>query len=384
MPQWASWVVFILAFFSIYGGAHYYLYVWFVRTAEPPPKLRRVIKIILFLLVLSFPLARFLAKLDFNSFTHLVALITFIWMGLAFYYFLLALGCEIIRGILLFLPFVPPQLSRPSLTGRRLLVSIISLIVLFIGGYAFSEAQNIRLTRMEIPLRGLPQELDGFSIVQVTDVHYGMLNEDRMLSKVVDLVNELEPDLVVITGDLVDESVDHMEKMALPLSRLQSRQGVWAVTGNHEYYAGLERAISIMKKANIQVLRNEIKVLPGGLQLLGIDDPSGSRRIGNPVPDYEQLISRLDPRLPSILLFHQPIQFKVANPFGPGLQLSGHTHGGQLFPIIFISKLIYPLTPGLHKFGDSHLYVSRGVGTAGPPMRLGAPPELVFIRLKAK
>jgi len=172
--------------------------------------------------------------------------------------------------------------------------------------------------------------------------------------------------------------------MALPLSRLQSRQGVWAVTGNHEYYAGLERAISIMKKANIQVLRNEIKVLPGGLQLLGIDDPSGSRRIGNPVPDYEQLISRLDPRLPSILLFHQPIQFKVANPFGPGLQLSGHTHGGQLFPIIFISKLIYPLTPGLHKFGDSHLYVSRGVGTAGPPMRLGAPPELVFIRLKAK
>ena len=142
---------------------------------------------------------------------------------------------------------------------------------------------------------------------------------------------------------------------------------MFAVTGNHEYYAGVDRAVAIMKAANIWVLRNEVQVLPGGLQILGIDDPTGSRRMGQSPPDFQRLISSVDPQKPSILLYHQPIRFETTASLGIGLQLSGHTHGGQLFPVFYISKRIYPRTPGLHKIGDSYLYVSWGVGTCGRP-----------------
>jgi predicted MPP superfamily phosphohydrolase len=173
-----------------------------------------------------------------------------------------------------------------------------------------------------------------------------------------------------------------MEEMKVPLSGLRSRHGVFAVTGNHEYYAGVDRAVAIMKAANIKVLRNEILALPGGLQILGIDDLTGSRRMGQGTPDFDRLVSSLDHQKPSILLYHQPIMFEKIASCGIGLQLSGHTHGGQLFPVIYISKMIYPRTPGLHKIGDIYLYVSWGIGTWGPPMRFKAPPELVFIRLR--
>jgi hypothetical protein len=209
-----------------------------------------------------------------------------------------------------------------------------------------------------------------------------MLTRNQELSRILARINDLQPDMVAITGDLVDESVSHMEEMRVPLSRIKSRHGVFAVTGNHEYYAGVDRAVAIMKAANIKVLRNEILALPGGLQILGIDDLTGSRRMGQGTPDFDRLVSSLNHQKPSILLYHQPIMFEKIASCGIGLQLSGHTHGGQLFPVIYISKMIYPRTPGLHKIGDIYLYVSWGIGTWGPPMRFKAPPELVFIRLR--
>jgi hypothetical protein len=279
--------------------------------------------------------------------------------------------------------FSPKISIQSSLSYRRVLVACIAAAVAGIGGIALQEACNLGVTRLDVPLRGLLPDMDGFSLVQISDVHYGMLTENGRLSKIVDRVNELQPDVVVITGDLVDEGVSHMEEMAIPLSPLRARHGIFAVTGNHEYYAGVDRAVSIMRAAGIKVLRNEVRVVWGRLQILGIDDPTGSRRLGNPTPDFEKLLSHLTPNEPSILLYHQPIHFEKASSSGVGLQLSGHTHAGQLFPIRYISRMIYPFTPGLHQIGESHLYVSQGVGTWGPPMRLMSPPELVYIRLRS-
>jgi len=382
MPQWASFAVFFSVVLSVYGGAHYYLYSWLVRLAEPPRRLRRRVALIFILLVVSFPCARILARYDFNPFNYHLTLISSIWMALSLYLFILALGSDLIFILYKILSFGPRLPAGKSLFYRRVLVACIAAGVLIIGGFALGEARKLRVTRLEIPLIGLPPEMDGFSLVQVSDIHYGVLTENGKLAKIVDRINELQADVVVITGDLVDEGVSHMEEMAKPLAGLISRQGVFAVTGNHEYYAGVDRAVAIMKKAGVTVLRNKQALLPGGLQLLGVDDPTGSRRIGNSLPDFDRLLSQLDAKKPSILLYHQPIQFEKMASAGIGLQLSGHTHGGQLYPIIFISRMIYPRTPGLHRIGESRLYVSRGVGTWGPPMRLGSPPELVFIRLR--
>lgn len=384
MSQWASFAIFFTVVILIYGGTHYYLYTWLMRMVKPTRRLGRSVGLIFILLVISFPAARVLARYDFNLFSYHLTLISSIWMGLSLYFFLLALGSDLVLAALKIFPFRPRLSAGQSLRYRRVLVACISAAVFMIGGYALGEARNFRVTRLEIPLPGLAPEMDGFSIVQVTDIHYGMLMENGKLSKIVDRINDLKADIVVITGDLIDEGVSHMEEMATPLARLKSREGVFAVTGNHEYYAGVDRAVAIMKKAGIKVLRNEKALLPGGLQLLGVDDPTGSRRVGNPLPDFDRLLLQLDSKKPAILLYHQPIQFEKAASSGIDLQLSGHTHGGQLYPVIFISRMIYPRTPGLHRIGESHLYVSRGAGTWGPPMRLGSPPELVYIRLRAK
>jgi len=383
MPQWASFAVFFSIVLSVYGGAHYYIYTWFVRMTDPPRVWRQGLRILFIFLVAAFPGARILARYDFNAFSYSLTFLSSMWMGLSLYLFLFALGSDLGFTLGKIFPIFPKNLGRRFLFYRRRLVAGIAAGVIILGGLALQEAHNLNVTRHDVPLRGLPPEMDGFSLVQVSDVHYGMLTESKRLTKIVNRVNELQPDIVVITGDLVDEGVSHMEEMAAPLSRLKARQGVFAITGNHEYYAGVDRATSILRKAGIKVLRNEVHILPGGIQLLGIDDPTGSRRMGNPIPDFDQLLSRLDRQLPSILLYHQPIHFEKVASAGVDLQLSGHTHGGQLFPIRYISQMIYPLTPGWHQMGKSYLYVSRGVGTWGPPMRLKSPPELVYIRLRS-
>jgi predicted MPP superfamily phosphohydrolase len=383
MPQWASFLVFFIIVTSIYSAGHYYIYSWLVRWTEPARPLRRSIQLGFLLLILSFPASRILAQVDYNPFTYFLTLVSSTWMGLVLYFVLLFLAIDLGLSFLRLFAFLGGKKIALSLRSRRILAGCAALGVLLLGGVAWLEAHDLGVTRLDIPIKGLPAEMDGFTLVQVSDLHYGMLTENGKLLRVVERVNELKPDLIVITGDLVDEGVSHMEDMAQPLKQLKSRRGVLAVTGNHEYYAGVNRAAAIMISAGVEVLRNEIKVLPGGLQVLGVDDPTGARRMGEPAADLERQLSQLDPKKPSILLYHQPIYFEKAASLGVGLQLSGHTHGGQLYPIIYISRMIYPRTPGLHRVGESKLYVSRGAGTWGPPMRLGSPPEIVHITLRS-
>lgn len=382
MPQWASFLVFFTIVTSIYSAGHYYVYSWLVRWTEPARLFRRSIQLGFVLLVISFPAAHFLAQVDYNPFTYSLTLVSSVWMGLVLYFGLLFLGMDLGYSIWRIFNLLWGRKFRLNLRSRRLLAGCAGLGVLLLGGAAWIEAHNLGVTRLEISLQKLPAEMDGFTLVQLSDLHYGMLTENGKLSRVVERVNELKPDLIVITGDLVDEGVSHMEEMAGPLKRLKSRYGVLAVTGNHEYYAGVNRAVAIMESAGIEVLRNEMKVLPCGLQILGVDDPTGSRHMGEPAGDLGKQLSRLDRQKPSVLLYHQPIHFEKAASLGVGLQLSGHNHGGQLYPIIYISRMIYPRIPGLHQIGESKMYVSRGAGTWGPPMRLGSPPEIVHITLR--
>jgi len=381
MGQWTGFFIFFSLVTSIYSAAHYYLYNWVGRLAEPPKKVRWIAGAVFVFLVVSFPASRILSWRDFNSFTYVLMFVSSFWMGLVLYLFILALTSDILLILARILRLKAHLPERARLRAKRFLFAAILLAAVLIAGYSLYEARDIGISKLEIPLAELPRELDGLSIVQISDFHFGVLNTTAKLEKVVALANSLNADFVFITGDLVDESVAHMEDMAGPLRKLKGRAGVYAVTGNHDYYAGVKRATGIMEEAGITVLRNELRILPGGLQLLGIDDPTGIRRMGEKSEDFISLIARVDPSQPSILLYHQPIQFERTAQAGIGLQLSGHTHGGQLYPIIHISKRIYPWTPGLHRLKESILFVSRGAGTWGPPMRFLAPPEIVHLKL---
>ncbi len=360
-----------------------YLYNWAIRLARPSARLRKAVLFGLILLLALFPVSRIWARHDFNSFIQLLTLFSSVWMGLTLLLVLLAAGSDVFHFLWRTINFPSAICWSRSLSYRQLLLVGITSGGIALGGYAFWEARNIEVTRLEIPLRHLPPDLDGLSIVQISDVHYGVLQENGRLSDIVNRVNDLQPDLVVITGDLVDEAVAHMEEMAVPLGSLKSPLGVIAIMGNHEFFAGADRAERIMRRAGIQVLRNEIKILPGGLQVLGIDDPTFYRRRGLPLPDFDWLVKQLDSEKPSILLYHQPLHFEEVASSGLGLQLSGHIHGPQFLPMVPFVRLFYPHLRGLYHTKDSYLYVSRGVGTGGPPMRLGSPPELVYICLRS-
>ena len=358
-----------------------YLYHWVVRWVQPSSRWRRGILFGMMLLILLLPISRLWGRHDSSLLNQSLTFLAASWMGISVFLVLAVGATDLGRLVLRRFGFTRGFRRSRVASYRRWAAALLFLVCAALGGYAFWEAREIRVTRIEVPLRHLPSGLDGLTIVHLSDVHYGIMHENGRLSDVVRRVNELRPDLIVFTGDLMDAAVSHMEEMAVPLARLEARQGVLAVIGNHEVFAGVERAEAIMRQAGIQVLRNEIKTLPGGMQILGIDDPAVARQ-GLPLPDFDGLLKNLNPGRPSILLYHQPVHFEEAAAAGVGLQLSGHIHGPQLWPMVPLARLFYAHMQGLFRNGESYLFVSRGVGTGGPPMRLGSPPEIVQITLR--
>jgi predicted MPP superfamily phosphohydrolase len=236
------------------------------------------------------------------------------------------------------------------------------------------------VTRLSVPLRRLPAGLTGFRIAVVADLHLGPLLGRRHTERVVRMVNETSPDLVAIVGDLVDGTVDELGSAAEPLRDLVSREGSFFVTGNHEYYSGFAPWISELERLGVHPLRNERTLIRNGFDLAGVNDVVG--RSYSDGPDLDRALGGRDTSRPVVLLAHQPIQVRDAAARGVDLQLSGHTHGGQLYPFHYVVRAFQPSVAGLSKVDDTWLYVNRGTGFWGPPVRVGAAPEITVVELR--
>lgn len=241
------------------------------------------------------------------------------------------------------------------------------------------------ISEIPIKLPGLPKALDGFVIVQLSDIHVGAIIQEKFLDQLVAVANSAKPDLLAITGDLVDGSPDAIGRYIARLRNLQSRFGTYFVSGNHDYYAGWEEWSRELEGIDFEVLRNRTVTIgdPGAsFDLIGVDD-YGAQWAPNGY-DLEAAVKGRDPSRASVLLAHQPTQLDLVSRKQIGLQLSGHTHGGQLFPANFVGDVIWGrANAGLSVHGGTQLYTSRGCGFVGPPMRVGAPPEVVKIILVA-
>ena len=331
----------------------------------------------------------------------------YLWFGLVAYLFLMLLVLEpvrlALRGWAKRTPLaatetgvsVPPAERQPTASpalNRRLFLARASAVaagaasVGLVGVGTANAVGPPDLLRVPIRLPRLEPAFNGFRIAVVSDIHLGPLAGRARTERIVRMINEAEPDLVAIVGDLVDGTVKELGSAAEPLQDLDSREGTFFVTGNHEYFVeDTPSWLRELERLDVQPLRNENTAIRRGaaaFHLAGVNDIAGEKR--SEPPDFDRALSGVDPARPTILLAHQPILVEEAAARGVGLQLSGHTHGGQMWPFHYIVRLVQPSLAGLSTVGNTQLYVTRGTGFWGPPVRIGAPPDITVLSLQAE
>jgi hypothetical protein len=344
------------------------------------------------------------ARLAERPLARVLPLVAFVWLGVAFLLVSAFLVADALRLAAAGASWVSDWLRRapdpPADPARRIFVAraLAGGVALAAGGAgaaAFRSATGpAEISEVPVRLERLPPALSGLTIAQITDLHVGPTIGERDVRRVVEQVNAMRPDAVAITGDLVDGSVAELGPAVAHLGALRARYGVYFVTGNHEYYSGVSAWLAELSRLGIRVLGNERVALgdagPGGatLDLAGVHDWSAGRRFAGGTGHRSDLPAALagrDPERSLVLLAHQPRGVDEAVRSGVELQVSGHTHGGQLFPFNLAVSLVYPYVHGLHPHGEGdrtgQIFVSRGTGYWGPPMRLGFPPEIARIVL---
>ncbi|WP_422744478.1 metallophosphoesterase [Micromonospora sp. WMMD754] len=276
--------------------------------------------------------------------------------------------------------------------SRRLLLArgaaiFAGLTAAGVTGYGVRTATGPpRLDRVRIPLAKLPRSMDGLRIATVSDIHLGPLRGRAHTERIVAMINQLDADLVAVVGDLVDGTVAELGSAAEPLRDLRSRYGSFFVTGNHEYYSGVEEWVREVDRLGLRVLQNErqeIRARGGVLDLAGVNDVTAAGTGLAAPADYAAALGDRDPSRPVVLLAHQPVAAHEAAKFGVDLQLSGHTHGGQMVPFNLAVKLQQPVVSGLGEVDGTKVYVTNGAGFWGPPVRVGAPPQVTLVELRA-
>jgi predicted MPP superfamily phosphohydrolase len=377
-------------------GTHYFIYRSVVSAFDVTRQRSRVTLLLVFMaLAMSIPLAMLAHRLHGDAIARTVHTLSSFWLGLALHLvFLLAVGWAV-RGVSRFV-------GRPI--AMRAILPVAAVLALSASLYGLWNAHHPIVTSFEVEISELPESWEGRTVVQLSDVHLGAAHGRGFLRRVVELVNALEPEAVLITGDLFNGSCSDFHRFKEGLDSLQAGRGVFFVTGNHEGYAGLAAPLGLLKQTKIRVLDDECVDLDG-LQLVGVSFPWFSR--ARPSVNPFDAGGCYRPEKPSILLYHTPTdvhqsfgdrntqqiqsyfapetRFSFAAEAGVDLQLSGHTHRGQMLPFGILTRVLWNgFDRGLHAIDGLMLYVSSGTGTWGPPVRTGSRSEVVAITLKKR
>ena len=379
-------LVFLTIALGVFGGTHLYLAQRLILDPSLPPALERVLLGVLIALggsVFLLPIAERLLPLRA---TRLLAWPPSLWMGT---FFLLFVGVAA-SDLAMWLAGTPAEAGMPDPSARigpaRTRAAGVVLVTGAVVVFAvISALRGPLLRKLTIALPRWPAALDGFRIVQISDIHIGPLLGRDFAERLVGRCNALKPDLLALTGDLVDGPVTKLRAEVEPFCGLRARHGVFFVTGNHDHYSGVQDWVDVAAELGFRVLRNErVTIEQDGarFELAGVDDHNGSFERGWR-EDLPAALEGRDLGDAVVLLAHDPRTFRRARTMDVDLQLSGHTHGGQIWPFRYLVRLIVPWVSGLHRYGDAHLYVSCGTGFWGPPMRLGAPAEITELRLRS-
>ncbi len=364
--------LFILIALSILYLGHYFIYAsvlyFFGAIAFEH---RTALALVLFLLPLSFIASSFLAHWNDGLVTRVLYFCSSLWLGV---------GLTLLTAFgLAWAGWGATHVLMGSPSPAWFGLAAVGLTLLY-SAYGVVNAYYPRLVHCTVRIKNLPPAWKGKTLVQISDVHLGRILGAGFLARIVAKVNAQNPAMVLITGDLFDGSDGNLEALVAPLNRLVAPQGIYFVTGNHETYLGVPRSLAALRATPVKVLSDE-RVEINGLQVVGISYPERGHALN--FAQKMAMLSEFDPRLPSILLYHSPTQVAAAKAAGINLQLSGHVHQGQIFPLQFVTRLMFgKYYHGLHSEGDYTLYTSSGAGLWGPTMRTGNHPEIVVIRLE--
>ncbi|WP_405008593.1 metallophosphoesterase [Kitasatospora purpeofusca] len=271
-----------------------------------------------------------------------------------------------------------PSPERRLFVARAVAIGASGAAAAVVGTGMYGVLRGPRLKQVTVPLAKLPAAAHGYRIAVVSDIHLGPILGRAHTQRIVDTINAAKPDLITIVGDLVDGTVPELGRDAEPLAQLRARDGAYFVTGNHEYFSGAAPWVDFVRELGVHPLQNA-RVELGGFDLAGVNDIAGEREGDG--PDFGRALGDRDPARTAVLLSHQPVTIHDAVRHGVDLQLSGHTHGGQLWPGNFVAELANPTVAGLERYGDTQLYVTRGAGAWGPPVRVGAPSDITVVTL---
>jgi predicted MPP superfamily phosphohydrolase len=372
---------FLAIYFSIYGGINLFFF-WQVRRAfHPGLLLSALLVLFLMLMVLSPVFIRIMEPLDAEWLLRPWAYVTFIWTAIVFWFFALALARDLWNLLARLLSYAVPSAGRlliPAAAGTVAIFAIISAACL----WGLWEASRIRLEEVRVKTARLSPGSPPVRAAVISDLHLGLLCGEGKLKKILSLVREAKPDILFSVGDLVDGTARCLDHFSGLIAGLEAPLGKYAVTGNHEFYAGLEVSLGFAERAGFRVLRGESIMAGDRVRIVGVDDPAAVRVGGEAKGVEDTLLPPEDDRAATILLKHRP-KVAAGSPGRFDIQISGHAHGGQIFPFNYLVRLQYPMMDGLYTLEKgSALYVSRGTGTWGPPFRVLSPPEVTLVILE--
>ena len=385
-------IVFIGVAFGLLGAIHYYLWARLARDPNWPAPWGMVFGWFFVLAAVGLPTVAFLVRGKTHTLGGQVAIwAAYLWLGVMFLLFIAVLTADAARLVAAIARRITRSeavdAERRAFIARVTAGAIASVVSALTVIAVRSALRPVEVRRVRVRLARLPPAQHGLTIVQITDLHVGPTIGRDVVEDVVNRTNALAPDIVAITGDLVDGRVSTLRDAVAPLANLRARRGVFFVTGNHEYFSGVDEWLKELPRLGIRVLVNErVSIGDGdaGFDLGGIEDRTAHSYGG--LPPAAALARALEGRNPArelVLLAHQPRSLLDAAGMGIGLQISGHTHGGQIWPFGYLVRLQQGFWPGLHRHGDAQIYVSRGTGYWGPPMRLAEPAEITHLTLES-
>ena len=379
--------IFFAIFFLVYGSANFFVWLRAMQAFQFQSMYAKLFFSVAFILAASsFILTKSLLS-NVNSTLYDVFLwIGSFWFALLGYFLISLLVIDIFVLINRFFPFFP-QFLLQDYAKTKLLAGLIVLLLVFVTvTYGFINANNIKLKTIQLSIPKKNSSLTSLNIFYFSDSHFTPVNNGRIAKKIIDFAEEVKPDIILIGGDVIDDKSDQLKRIGIDeeLRQLKAKYGVYTINGNHEYIVNVNNADNFLNENNVKVLRDSMITIDNSVQIIGREDASIANFAHGKRKSVAELVSSARKDLPIILLDHQPFRLAEVAAQNVDLQLSGHTHHGQMWPFNFITQMIYEVSWGYKKIANTHFYVSSGVGTWGPPVKVGNDAEVINFKIEFK